>query len=165
MKKYLIISSFISFIGASILHFAYEFFNEAIIVGAFAPINESIFEHTKLLFIPLLISQTIYFLKNKYYLNYDSYWFYTFISIIIGIYLMPATVYFYSSGFLLESLIADILLCLIIIGISNFIFYISYNNFNFNINYKKSIFLIIILFIIYFILTIYPPNYPFFISN
>ena len=37
------------------LHFAYEWSGENVVVGAVAAVNESTWEHMKLLFIPLLL--------------------------------------------------------------------------------------------------------------
>jgi len=38
-----------------ILHFAYELSGENLIVGLFSPVNESVWEHLKLLFFPMLL--------------------------------------------------------------------------------------------------------------
>lgn len=45
---------FVSIFG-TLLHFVYEWTGENFIVGFFAPINESIWEHIKLLFFPMWI--------------------------------------------------------------------------------------------------------------
>lgn len=45
---------FVAMLG-TLLHFAYNWSGNNILVGLFAPINESIWEHTKLIFFPLLI--------------------------------------------------------------------------------------------------------------
>lgn len=45
---------FVSVLGV-LGHFAYEFFGEPAIFGLFVPINESIWEHLKLLFYPVLL--------------------------------------------------------------------------------------------------------------
>ncbi len=39
----------------SALHFVYELSGENLIVGLFAPVNESVWEHLKLIFFPMLI--------------------------------------------------------------------------------------------------------------
>ena len=45
----------ILFIIGSLMHFVYEWSGESIIVGIFAPTNESIWEHLKMTFWPMLI--------------------------------------------------------------------------------------------------------------
>ena len=44
---------FVTILG-SLLHFAYEWSGNNFIVGLFSPINESVWEHLKLLFFPML---------------------------------------------------------------------------------------------------------------
>ena len=58
---------FVSIIG-TVNHFVFEWSNENVIVGIFTPINESSWEHLKLLFLPYLvfaIIQYFFFGKNK----------------------------------------------------------------------------------------------------
>lgn len=69
MKKYgCYITEFIIVgIVGSLWHFFYDWTKENAFVGAFAPVNESTFEHLKLLFFPVLIYSVIEFfvLKNR----------------------------------------------------------------------------------------------------
>ncbi|MBD3198270.1 MAG: hypothetical protein GF317_24690 [Candidatus Lokiarchaeota archaeon] len=50
-----------------IMHFFYEWFGNLLIVGTFAPVNESVWEHLKLGYWPLIIFMLIeyYFLKDE----------------------------------------------------------------------------------------------------
>ena len=51
---------------ASFSHFAYEIFGKSPVVGLFSPVNESVWEHLKLLFFPLLLWWLIaYFIWGK----------------------------------------------------------------------------------------------------
>ena len=50
-----IIAAIITSISGVLLHFAYDFTGSNAIVGLFAPVNESTWEHLKLLFFPMLI--------------------------------------------------------------------------------------------------------------
>lgn len=43
------------FLAAGLLHFVYDWSGEATIVGLFTPVNESVWEHLKLLFWPLFV--------------------------------------------------------------------------------------------------------------
>ncbi|MBR5156488.1 MAG: hypothetical protein IKW59_01840 [Clostridia bacterium] len=45
---------FVSVLG-TLFHFIYEWSGNNVLVGLFAPVNESIWEHTKLMFFPMLI--------------------------------------------------------------------------------------------------------------
>lgn len=57
---------FVSILGV-LLHFLFEWSHQSLLVGSFSAINESTWEHLKLLFFPMLISTIIgyfYFGKN-----------------------------------------------------------------------------------------------------
>ena len=60
-----IFSAIFASVLGTILHFTYELSNNNLIVGAFSAVNESTWEHLKLLFIPMLITTIIGYL----YLN------------------------------------------------------------------------------------------------
>lgn len=69
--------NFTAFIAISILgtigHFIYELTGENQIIGFFFPVNESTWEHLKLIFFPtILYSVFEYFTLNKKYENYIS---------------------------------------------------------------------------------------------
>lgn len=165
IKKYFLITPFIMFILACGLHFLYDFTGKLTIIGFFSPINESIFEHTKLIFIPLLIFYLIYYFKNKEILNQNKYLFSMLISIILGIILVPMLFYFYTESFGLESLIIDISITFIALALANLFFYEYYNFHNFAIKKEISITLLIFLFIFYMYATVNTINLPIFITN
>lgn len=52
---YLITGVIFTFLAGTLLHFAYEWSGTNFWVGLFAPVSESIWEHMKLLFFPMLI--------------------------------------------------------------------------------------------------------------
>lgn len=56
LLKFQIFSVIFTWILGMLLHFIYEWSNENIIVAAFSAINESTWEHLKLLFFPMLIT-------------------------------------------------------------------------------------------------------------
>ena len=62
-----IFSTIFTWILGTILHFTYEWSNENSIVAIFSAINESTWEHLKLLFFPMLITTIIgyFYLKTK----------------------------------------------------------------------------------------------------
>ena len=61
-----IISAIFTIILGTILHFTYGWLNKNLLVGAFSAVNESTWEHLKLLFFPMLISTIIgYFYIGK----------------------------------------------------------------------------------------------------
>lgn len=89
------ISAFIIIsISGTLLHFAYAISGENLIVGIFSSVNESIWEHQKLLFYPSLLYFTIeFFICGKRYRNYLAA---VFIGITAGIFTIITAFYTYS---------------------------------------------------------------------
>lgn len=66
IKNYQIISAIFVCILGTLLHFTYELSGENIFVASFSAVNESVWEHLKLLFFPMLLSTIIgYFYIGK----------------------------------------------------------------------------------------------------
>lgn len=66
MRNYQIFSVIFACIVGTLLHFTYEFFGENMLVASFSAVNESVWEHLKLLFFPMLITTIIgYFYIGK----------------------------------------------------------------------------------------------------
>ena len=63
IKKWQIFASIFCLILGTILHFTYEWFNYNVIVGLFSTINESVWEHLKLLFYPMFFISIIGYFK------------------------------------------------------------------------------------------------------
>lgn len=73
MKKSILINVIILFLFSFPIHFLYDLF-PSFLTSIFAPVNESIFEHTKMIFTSLLLGQIIiYFIRKKKDLNTNNY--------------------------------------------------------------------------------------------
>lgn len=71
IKKFQILSTIFVCILGTLLHFTYKFFGENIFVASFSAINESVWEHLKLLFFPMLFTTIIgYFYIGKNVSNF-----------------------------------------------------------------------------------------------
>lgn len=66
IRNFQIVSSIFVCILGTLLHFTYKFFGENIFVASFSAVNESVWEHLKLLFFPMLLTTIIgYFYIRK----------------------------------------------------------------------------------------------------
>ena len=75
LLKFQIFSVIFTWILGTLLHFTYEWSNENIIIAAFSAVNESTWEHLKLLFFPMLITTVIgyfYLRPTEGYKNFLS---------------------------------------------------------------------------------------------
>lgn len=94
LTRYTIIGTvFVSILG-TLSHFFYEWSNNSIIVGLFSPVNESTWEHMKLIFFPMLIFSiwAIPRLKGDYPCIASS----LLSSILLGTALIPVIFYTYT---------------------------------------------------------------------
>ena len=65
IKTWQIMTAIIGIILGTIFHFTYEWSGKKVIIGLFSAVNESTWEHLKLLFFPMLITTFIgYFFFN-----------------------------------------------------------------------------------------------------
>ena len=164
--KWILYSVPFLFILGSIFHFAYDFTNENTIIGFFTPINESIWEHIKLILIPLLLWWILYYVFNykKHNINKDKWFTASIFSIIAGIILVPSIYYLYTNALGIESLIIDVLILFFSLLLAQLLGYHCYKYLK-GINYLIPIIISIIIVIIFIIFTVLPPNLPIFISK
>lgn len=68
IKRWQIFSTIIVMILGTLLHFTYEWSGQNNVVALFSAVNESVWEHLKLLFFPMLLVTIIGFILNGKYL-------------------------------------------------------------------------------------------------
>ena len=86
---------FTSIIGV-LLHFLYEWTNNSVLVAPFSGVNESTWEHMKLLYFPLLIFALF---QNRRFNFCKSFWCIKLIGILLGLTLIPVLFYTYNGVF------------------------------------------------------------------
>jgi len=156
-KKMIIINSIIIFLLCFLSHFMYEWFSTPII-SIFFPVNESIWEHMKMLYTTILLYGIIeYFILKKFDIKNNNFILATFLKAIsaIPIYLIIFIPLYKLFG---ENMFISISVMLLVIIIVNFIEFLllRYQE----IPYQKiiGISFIIIVYIIMGILTYNPPK-------
>lgn len=94
LKRYTIIGIIFVLITGTLAHFLYDLMGNNHIAGLFLPINESIWEHMKLLFFPMLVYSLIMIVKfhKKYSCITPSLCF----GILAGTFLIPLFYYAYT---------------------------------------------------------------------
>ena len=76
-----------------LLHFLYEWTNESVLVAPFTGVNESTWEHMKLLFIPMFLFAII---ESFFFKKYKDFWGVKFKGILLGVILIPVLYYLYN---------------------------------------------------------------------
>ena len=162
-ETYTLLGILVLFAVGSLFHFLYSLTGECFIIGLFVPINESIFEHTKMVVLPVFIWWFIFYLFRKKDLFVNAWFTSALIAMISAIIAIPMLFYFYSQAFGIESLIIDILILLASLAIGQ-ILGLNYYRHGKGIEYHFAIFLMIVIIILFAFFTINPPAFPIFNS-
>ena len=109
MSIYFILGFFFVSITGTLAHFLYDFSDQNCIVGLFTPVNESTWEHMKLIFFPMLLYSL--FTISKLHEQYPCVKNGLFIGMIIGTFLIPILFYAYTSVLCYKKLIIDKCIC------------------------------------------------------
>lgn len=100
MKRSASFWSFLGFVFVSVtgtlLHFVYDWFGESAVVGVFSAVNESIWEHMKLLYVPLMIFAV--FESRRVADDIDNFWCIKLLSTLAGLLVIPALYYTYTGA-------------------------------------------------------------------
>lgn len=82
-------------LGGTLLHFLYEWLGEAAWIAPFSGVNESTWEHMKLLFLPMFIFAIVesFYLKDR-----KDFWCIKLRGILLGIILIPVIFYTYNGA-------------------------------------------------------------------
>lgn len=149
------------FLKGALLHFVFEWSGESLVVGLFAPVNESVWEHFKLGFLPMLVYGAIEFqFLRKVARNF-------FTAKAAAVYAIPIVIglifYAYTAVFGREILIVDILIFLLAVIAGQSLSYKIMTSFQLP-QYAGviSIVLIVLLAGILILFTLHPPHLPIF---
>ena len=80
-------------LGGTVLHFLYGWLGEAIWIAPFSGVNESTWEHMKLLFFPMLIYAAV---QSFFFREYENFWCVKLRGILLGQILIPVIFYTYN---------------------------------------------------------------------
>lgn len=142
-------------------HYIYEWSGHSSLVGLIAPINESVWEHTKLLVFPMLIVVTAeHFLLRK---KHHSVLIAGIFALIPGIVLMPLLFYAYYAFTQDSCLWADILIFVLSILSAFAAQYFLLKHHVFTVKEARiSRALLFVIIMLYILLTLYPPYFGLF---
>ena len=82
--------------GGTILHFLYDWTGGSILVSPFSGVNESTWEHMKLLFWPLFVFALV---QRGAFKDRENYWCVKLADILLGLVLIPVLFYTYNGTF------------------------------------------------------------------
>ena len=83
-------------VGGTLLHFLYDWTGQNPVVGAFSAVNESIWEHMKLLFFPMLVFSFLEYTRVGK--DYPNFWCVKLFGSALGILAIPVLYYTYTGA-------------------------------------------------------------------
>ncbi|MEG0752534.1 MAG: DUF6512 family protein [Angelakisella sp.] len=153
------------FLIGSVMHFIYDLTGQRFLVGLVAPTNESVWEHLKMVVLPLILWWTLYYAaRGSYYrIGKDRWYTAALVSLLTSLIVIPCVFYFYTEAFGVELLIVDILILLLALLCGQLLGFHFYHHFA-GISWitVSIIFFLIVGLFAWF--TIYPPALPIFQS-
>lgn len=161
IKKFEIVSFFFASIVGTLFHFVYEWTNKSVTAALISPVNESVFEHLKLTFFPLLIFAIFeYFYIGK---THNGFFYIKAKSILLGI-LSVVVLYFTYTGIIGKNyMVIDIIIFYVSILISTLYFIKNYKS-NEHTNLSGIIILILVS-ILFIVFTFAPPHIHLFLDE
>lgn len=164
IKKLQIISIIFSIILGTLLHFTFELFSNNLFIASFSAINESVWEHLKLVFFPMFIFAIIEYFLLKNYNNKNNYIFSKTVAIVFACLFITIFFFTYTGIIGTNYFIIDIFSFLFAIIFGEFISYkllIKNSKINNTIKYI-CIFILLILLFSFIIFTYFPPKINYF---
>lgn len=149
------------FLLGSLMHFVYDWSGQLSFVGLFTPVNESVWEHLKLVLWPTLIYSIYEYISLKN--DRNNFFTAKLLDICIAMVFIVVIFYSYTSIVGHSILFIDILTFLIAVILGQIISYkIMSSKKLSDFSEKSSFILIIIIIIIFMIFTFNPPHIPIF---
>ena len=81
--------------GGSLLHFLYDWLDEALWIAPFSGVNESTWEHMKLLFWPMFVFAAV---QSFFFRDRENFWYVKLRGILLGLALIPIIFYTYNGA-------------------------------------------------------------------
>lgn len=94
LKKYTLISAAVILVLGTLSHFVYEFFGKNQIVGFFFPVNESTWEHLKLILTPVFLAGLVQW--AVYGKEYKNFFPSLLVSVLTGMFVITSAFYTYT---------------------------------------------------------------------
>ncbi|SKA85224.1 hypothetical protein SAMN05428976_10763 [Clostridium sp. USBA 49] len=151
------------FLIGTFMHFLYDLSGKNIIVGLIAAVNESVWEHLKLVLLPIICWWSFYyFIKCKKYNIDKNKWFTSaLVAVLTALITIPLLYYFYTEAFGIEILAVDISILFLAVLFGQLLAFHFYK-YSKEINIYITICIFIFLILVFMIFTLYPPHIPLF---
>ncbi len=160
-KQWIYMGIPILFVAGAFMHYLYSLTRRNFIIGFISPVNESVWEHLKLIFLPMVLWWGGYFIARREELSSNRWFTAGLVSLVISMVAIVFLYYFYTGAFGKKSVVVDILILLIALFIGQTLSFHIYMNFQ-GIHAYTIFFIVAIIFFILVLCTLKPPHIPLF---
>lgn len=162
-ERWIVLGIPLLFAIGSAMHFAYDIFQENPIVGLFAPVNESVWEHSKMLLWPMILWWWLYACARgeESGLDKDKWFGSALAALVTALVSLPVLYYFYTGAFGVKLLWVDILILLLSVFLGQLMGLHVYR-YGKGGNAGTARVLILGIALLYILFTFYPPHLPLF---
>lgn len=162
-EKWIIAGIPIIFLVGSLFHFLFEWSGENKIVGLFAAVNESVWEHIKMIPVPLVLFWSVMYLilGKKYQIDKNKWFTAGLVSLLVSMITMPMLFYFYTGAFGVELLWVDILIFFLSVVFGQLLGLHFYRH-SMGINWIVALILMLLVIAAFAVLTYFPIEIPMF---
>ena len=148
-------------VAGTLLHFLFDWTGENALVALFSAVNESIWEHLKLLFYPMVaVALVEYFVWGK---EISSFWCIKLMGILIGLVLIPVIYYTYTGTLGVKADWFNITIFFLAAGAVYWVeTKLFQRKFSCPLCSKLAVALICMIALVFTVLTFFPPHIPLF---
>lgn len=148
-------------IAGTFLHFLYDLTGQNVIAGLFSAVNESIWEHMKLLFFPMFVFSLIAY--RQWGEKQESFWCVQLAGILLGLALIPVLYYTYTGILGVSADWFNVTIFFIAAAAAYWLeTKLLERKFTCWISSRAAFALICVIGLIFVVLTFFPPRIPFF---
>ena len=162
-KQWIYIGIPVLFVAGAFMHYFYSLSRKNVLVGLIAPVNESVWEHLKLIFLPMILWWSVYYIIKGQELGIDKNRWFTagLVSLVVSMIGIFFLYYFYVGAFGIESVIIDISILLVALFVGQMLSFHIYKHFE-GIDVHFVILIVAMIFCVLVICTFNPPHIPLF---
>lgn len=164
LKVYTILGILFTVVLGILLHFVFEWSNQNRIVGFFSPINESTWEHIKMLAYPMLIFSGLEYIKTGPV--YDNFIIAKALGILAGMLSIVMLFYTYTGVIGKSVVVVDIIIYILSVIIAYLIssYLLKHRTFHSSIFQPIGVLIILAIIIAFMWFTFFPPKIPLFMD-
>lgn len=162
-EKWILAGIPVLFAVGTFMHFLYQISGETYVTGLVAPVNESVWEHMKMVLWPMILWWSVYgvFLGKPDTLDKDKWFGAGLAAVLVSLISIPLLYYFYTSAFGVELLWVDIFILFLAITLGQLMGLHLYR-YSQGMQWQVVLMIFGAVILLFLLFTVYPPHFPLF---